>query len=54
MLTNQRRCEIVAACDGLINSSNINEKGKFEAKIKRDEMIQHLVIYGDTHKQTKY
>ena len=47
MITNQRRYEIIEACKQLINSPNVTELGKHNAKIKMEEMYSESIIFGD-------
>ena len=45
MITNQRRYEVIEACKGLINSPNVSELGKHNAKIKIEEMYSELILF---------
>ena len=44
MITNERRNEIIQACNGLIKSPNITDLGKKEARFKKEEMIRELIL----------
>ena len=46
MITEERACEIISACDEIVKSPAFNDKGKEQAKLKRSEMIKELRIFG--------